>query len=220
MSERLIVFDVDGTLVDSGDIIFAALTQTLTAFDLPVPPRARALKVVGLSLHEAFLDLTGDDAICAAMAEHYKGLFGGLRAGGLFPEPLYPDAESIVSALAGDRRYRLGIATGKSLRGVDHLLARLGWQDWFATIQTADSAPSKPHPAMLLQAVAETGAARARTVMVGDSVHDMRMATAAGVKALGVAWGFHNSDDLRAAGAETIVTRFVDIPEAIRSLIG
>lgn len=219
MQKNLLLFDIDGTLVDSGDIIFEALLRTLTAFHFPVPARARALKVVGLSLFEAFHDLTGDTDQSVAMADHYKGLFGALRASGKYPEPLYPDAEKIVQYVRALPDAVLGIATGKSRRGVDHLLARLDWQDWFATIQTADHAPSKPHPAMILQAMAEAGTAANRTVMIGDSVHDMRMAKAAGVAALGVAWGFHAPDDLRQAGAHIVVERFADIPAAVRHLI-
>ncbi|MGL4322636.1 MAG: HAD-IA family hydrolase [Beijerinckiaceae bacterium] len=216
----LIIFDVDGTLVDSGDIIFEALSQTLRAFSLDVPSRGRALKVVGLSLFEAFHDLTGDPAGSVAMAEHYKGLFSGLRAGGFFPEPLYPGADAVLSHYRARPDCRLGVATGKSRRGVDQLVTRLQWHDWFATIQTADTAPSKPHPAMVLQAMAETGAEPSRTVMIGDSVHDMRMAVAAGVPALGVAWGFHDAADLRDAGASLIVGQFSDIPAAVTALIG
>lgn len=219
MKDTLVVFDIDGTIVDSGNIIFEALSRTLTAFNIAVPERQRALHVVGLSLVEAFADLTGDGDHCIAMAEHYKNLFGGLRASGEFPEPLYPDAEAVIRKFQQSSSAALGIATGKSLRGVDHLLDRLSWTGWFSTIQTADSAPSKPHPGMLLQAVAQTGVAAARTVMIGDSVHDMRMAAAAGVKALGVAWGFHRPDALRAAGAHMIVSRFTDIPAAVDSLI-
>ena len=216
----LIIFDVDGTLVDSGDIIFEALSQTLRAFSRDVPSRERALKVVGLSLFEAFLDLTGDAAGSLAMAEHYKGLFSGLRASGFFPEPLYPGAEAVLRHYRAAPDYCLGVATGKSRRGVDQLVARLKWHDWFATIQTADTAPSKPHPAMVLQAMAEAGAKPSRTVMIGDSVHDMRMAVAAGVPALGVSWGFHSTDDLRDAGASLIVAHFSEIPGAVTTLIG
>lgn len=219
MQKSLFLFDIDGTLIDSGDIIFEALTQTLGAFHFPLPSRPRALQVVGLSLFEAFHDLTGDAGALEQMAEHYKGLFGGLRASGAFPEPLYPDAETIIRHLHDAPDAVLGIATGKSRRGVDHLLARLGWEGWFTTIQTADHAPSKPHPAMIHQAMAEAGLPPSRTVMIGDSVHDMRMAKAAGVTALGVAWGFHHADVLRREGAHYIVERFSDIPEAVQRLM-
>ena len=91
----------------------------------------------------------------------------------------------------------LGIATGKSRRGVAHLLDRHGWAGIFATIQTADDHPSKPHPAMLEKALAETGADRRDSVMVGDSTFDMAMARDAGIGAIGVSWGYHRPEALR-----------------------
>ncbi|MGL5735336.1 MAG: HAD-IA family hydrolase, partial [Beijerinckiaceae bacterium] len=211
----LVIFDVDGTLIDSGDIIFEALQETLRHFRVPIPARMDALKIVGLSLHEAFVALTGDGFNAAAMAEHYKGLFGGLRASGQFSELLYPGAAEVVRNLADRADVRLGIATGKSRRGVDQLLKRLGWETVFQTIQTADDAPSKPHPQMILQALAATGISAGRTVMVGDSVHDMRMATAAGVHALAVAWGFHDQAALVDAGAQRVAAAFGDVLRVI-----
>jgi phosphoglycolate phosphatase len=99
----------------------------------------------------------------------------------------------------------LGIATGKARRGIDRLFEREGWADRFLTVQTADNHPSKPHPAMVRAAMAETGVGPARTVMVGDTTFDVEMALAAGVGALGVAWGYHPPEELREAGAHGVV---------------
>lgn len=100
---------------------------------------------------------------------------------------------------------RLGIATGKSRRGVDRLIASHGWEGWFATTQTADDAPSKPDPAMLLQAMAEADVAAQSTVMIGDTTYDMAMAVSAGAAAVGVGWGYHPAGALFGAGAVTVV---------------
>ena len=109
----------------------------------------------------------------------------------------------------------LGIATGKSRRGVAHLVERHGWHRTFATIQTADDATSKPDPAMLRQAMAEVGAAPRDTLMIGDSTFDMLMARAAGVRPIGVSWGYHPVTALEEAGAEAIAISY----EELRALL-
>ena len=115
---------------------------------------------------------------------------------------------------------RLGIATGKSQRGVRILLEREGWAGLFATIQTADDAPSKPHPAMVRQAMAAVGAKPSDTVMVGDSTFDMAMARAAGATAIGVSWGYHRVEALRETGAEAIVSSYAELRQALASRLG
>lgn len=207
----LVIFDVDGTLVDSQAIIVAAQQQTFASLALPPPSRERALSIVGLSLPEAFTALVGPDGPVAALVEAYRTTFHRLRAEGSIAEPLFPGAAETIAALAAREDVRLGIATGKARRGVAHLVAREGWEGVFATVQTADDAPSKPHPAMIEQAMAETGASRADTLMVGDTTFDMAMARGAEVGAVGVAWGYHAPDALLAAGARTLVGSFAEL---------
>ncbi len=205
---KLVIFDVDGTLIDSQGIIVAAQVEAFTGLGLVPPTRERALSIVGLSLPEAFTALVGATGPVTPLIEAYKAAFQTLRAEGRYAEPLFPGALATLARLAARPDVRLGIATGKSRRGVDHLLARHGWETRFSTIQTADDAPSKPHPAMIAQALAETGVAATDAVMVGDSTYDMAMARAAQVGALGVAWGYHAPDRLVRAGAETIVADY------------
>jgi phosphoglycolate phosphatase len=100
----------------------------------------------------------------------------------------------------------LGVATGKSDRGLFHCLESHGLLDHFVTLQTADRHPSKPHPSMIEHAMAEAGADAAVTVMIGDTSFDMAMGVNAGVRALGVDWGYHTPEELMAAGAEMVVT--------------
>jgi phosphoglycolate phosphatase len=111
----------------------------------------------------------------------------------------------------------LGIATGKARRGVDHLLERTGWRPWFRTVQTADRHPSKPAPDMILAALAETGAAPEWAFMIGDTSFDMAMAAAAGVRAIGVGWGYHGEAELRGAGAERVVADFAELRHLIEA---
>ena len=211
----LVVLDVDGTLVDSQNLIVDAQREAFVTCGLPAPTRERSLSIVGLSLAEAFTALVGPDGPVEALAEAYRQAFGRLRADPAHAEPLFPGAAETVARLAARPDIVLGIATGKSRRGVAHILERHGWRDVFATIQTADDAPSKPDPGMLLRAMAETGVAPAATVMVGDTSFDMGMARAAGVRTIGVSWGYHPVPALREAGAATIIDRFSELEPAL-----
>jgi phosphoglycolate phosphatase len=207
---KLIVFDVDGTLVDSQDLIVAAQRETFLAHGLTPPSRERSLSIVGLSLVQAFRVLAPDGP-AESLAEGYKTAFQKLRRNPDYREPVFPGAAELLTELSERGDVILGIATGKSRRGVAHLLDRQGWQTIFSTIQTSDDAPSKPHPAMIEQALAETGADPKASLMVGDSTFDMVMARAAGIGAVGVSWGYHRPEALREAGAEAIVDSYAKL---------
>src|SRR4051794_24237152 len=169
--------------------------MAFSANGLAMPSCARALSIVGLSLSEAFMVLAGVDGPVESLAQAYREAFSRLRSDPTNEEPLYPGAAACVAGLF-DRGVALGIATGNSRRGVRHLLDRLSWHHMFATIQTADAAPSKPPPAMIEQAMAAIGISPADTVMVGDSCYDMAMARSAGALRIGVAWGFQSVEAL------------------------
>ena len=210
----LIVFDVDGTLIDSQHLIVAAQGLAFAEHGLAAPSRAESLSVVGLSLPQAFRRLVGEEGPIDGLSESYRRAFNTLRLDPYYEEPLFPGMEALVRRLHARDDVRLGIATGKARRGVDRLIETHGWQGWFATTQSADDAPSKPDPAMLLQAMAETGATPATTVMIGDTTYDMAMAVSAGAAAIGVAWGYHPAGALFGAGAATVV----DSAEALGEL--
>lgn len=201
---KLIVFDVDGTLVDSQHLIVAAQGMAFAEHGIPAPGRTEALSVVGLSLPQAFRRLVGEDGPVQSLSESYKRAFQTLRLDPNYEEPLFPGMGDLLARLHARDDVLLGIATGKSRRGVNHLIEVQGWEGWFSTTQTADDAPSKPDPAMLLQAMAETGLDPGATVMVGDTSYDMAMAVAAGAAAVGVGWGYHVPGALYAAGAVTV----------------
>jgi phosphoglycolate phosphatase len=207
---KLVVFDCDGTLVDSQHMIVAAMTAAYGAHGLAVPERERLLSIVGLSLIEAFTALgNGDEQFpVASLAEQYKLAFHALRASGDHMEPLYPGAAEAIRTLAQRDDVALGIATGKSQRGVRLVLTHHGLLDHFITIKTADDAPSKPDPGMVLAAMREAGVGPADTVVVGDTVYDIAMARAAGASAIGVTWGYHAGAALTEAGAFAVVDRF------------
>jgi phosphoglycolate phosphatase len=216
---KLVLFDVDGTLVDSQNIIVAAQRAAFAALGLEAPSRERSLSIVGLSLVEAFTVLAGPKAPVVELAEAYKEAFSRLRLDPAHEEPLFPGAAECLEWLSGEENVLLGIATGKSRRGVAHLLDRHDWRTRFTTIQTADDAPSKPHPAMIRQAMREIGAEPADTVMIGDSTYDMQMAKAAGVTAIGVSWGFQPVAALREAGADAIVDSYAEMMPVLRDFI-
>lgn len=199
---RLVVFDCDGTLVDSQAAICRAMECAFTAAGLPEPSRAAVRRIVGLSLPQALQELApGASAAQHAHAlEAYKASFRAARSEGRLEQPLYPGIEALLRRLhAGGRA--LGVATGMSDRGLEACLARHGVRGLFTTLQTADRHPSKPHPAMLEAALFEAGAAPGEAVLVGDTVYDIAMARAAGVRAVGVAWGYHEPAELIEAGA-------------------
>lgn len=214
---RLIVFDCDGTLVDSQHMIVAAMRTAFAETGLPVPERGQMLRQVGLSVAEAMTAMTGidDPAIVGVWSSAYRNAFFELRRAGHIADPLFPGIRETLESLTAQADTLLGIATGKSRRGVHALIEREGWTGLFATIQTADDAPSKPHPAMLFQAMAETGIGPDTTVMIGDTSYDMAMACAAHTSAVGVAWGYHDPAELIEAGARTVAA---DVPELIAAL--
>jgi phosphoglycolate phosphatase len=212
---KLFVFDVDGTLVDSQNLIVEAQSRAFASLGLPAPSRDRALSVVGLSLIEAFNALTDGQGPSDLLAQAYKEAWRQLRATPGFHDPLYPGAQDLLTELAAREDCLIGLATGKSRAGVKCLCERHGWHGLFATIQTADDAPSKPAPDMFLRALAETGLAPRDACMIGDTTFDMAMAHSAGAHAIGVAWGYHRHEKLTKAGAKQIVSDFPALREVL-----
>jgi phosphoglycolate phosphatase len=140
-----------------------------------------------------------------------------MRGRGLVEEPLYQGIADLIDVLDG-YGWLLGVATGKSDRGLALCLDHHGLSQRFVTLQTADRHPSKPHPSMIETAMAEAGAAPETTVMIGDTSFDMAMARAAGVVAIGVAWGYHPREELIAAGADYIAEHPSDIVSMVSRL--
>ncbi|EZP70413.1 HAD family hydrolase [Sphingomonas paucimobilis] len=205
MSNRLAVFDCDGTLVDSQHSICTAMTRAFEGEKLAAPDRAAILSVVGLSLPLAIARLLPDaeEDYHLHLSEGYKRAFQHLRRENMVSEPLYPGMAALIRDLDADG-WLLGVATGKSDRGLALCLEHHGIAAHFVTLQTADRHPSKPHPSMLLSAMADAGASPETTVMIGDTSYDIDMALAAATRALGVGWGYHQPAELVAAGAHGV----------------
>jgi phosphoglycolate phosphatase len=216
-AELLILFDLDGTLVDGQHAIYATFAAVFPQFGYEAPRRDAVRAIIGRSLPKAIGDLLGEDAPIMPMVEAYKDHFTRMRQAPDYSEALYDDADRIIRALAGNPRLALGTATGKALRGVNWLVERNGWQGLFATYQAADTAASKPAPDMVLNACAATGILPEKTVMVGDSIYDMEMARDAGAYGVGVSWGYGEPSDLTRSGAQVIINQFKELEKIIQT---
>lgn len=218
---RLVIWDVDGTLVDSQAEIMAAMTSAFATEGLPMLDRPKVLSIVGLSLAEAFAVLCPDSELAqqTRLVQAYKDAFSDLRGpdGNAELSPMFDGALDMLRNLHAQDETLLAVATGKSKRGLDKMIERHGLQGLFVSQQVADFHPSKPHPAMVMAAVSETGVDPKRAVMIGDTTYDMDMGRAAGVHTIGVSWGYHKVTDLN---ADCIVDSFGAIPPALDQIIG
>ncbi len=221
LSPRLIVFDLDGTLVDSQHSIVASMTAAFERSGRAAPSSREVRRVVGLALEEAIASLLpeGETENAPAMADHYRDAYFELIAQPEHCDPLFPGATQALEVLSTPETC-LGIATGKGRRGLRIALERHGIQRHFVTLQTADDAPSKPDPGMLLRAMSEAGAVPEATLMIGDTTFDMEMARRAGTRAIGVGWGYHEPEELAAAGAVQIIAAFEELQAAVTGLLG
>ena len=209
---KLAIFDCDGTLVDSGSTIYRALAEAFLAHDLPLPPAADCRRVIGLSLTEAMAALRpeGGEDEHLELAETYKACFHRARQEGRVEEPLFDGILELLEVLEADG-WDLAVATGKSDRGLRHCLESHGLHARFVSLQTADRHPSKPHPAMVLQAMADAGAEPGNTIVIGDTSFDMAMGVAAGATSIGAGWGYHEDQELIDAGARGVARNPADV---------
>jgi len=192
---ELVVFDWDGTLIDSAGAIAACIQAACRDLGVPVPDDERASHVIGLGLADALAY-----AVPALPASEYGRLVERYRVHFLARDPalpLFPGTRPMLEGLRG-RGHALAIATGKSSAGLARALAHTGLAELFHATRCADQCASKPAPEMLLELMAELDAEPARTLMIGDTSHDLQMAAAAGVAAVAVSYGAHRGEALAA----------------------
>lgn len=216
---RLIVFDCDGTLIDSQHNIIAAVEQVFRSIDLVPPEPALIRRQVGLSPEAAIAGMlpTADAALRRQVGEAFHRLRPQLQAERRPLEPLYPGISELIAELQHTELF-LGIATGKGRQGLDEVLRQHDLSGAFHTLQTGDRCRGKPDPEMLERALAETGLTAGDAVMIGDTSFDMAMALAAGVTAIGVSWGYHAALDLQQAGAHAVIDHPSQLVATLRDL--
>ena len=215
MTLRLIVFDCDGTLVDSQAAIIHAMREAFDAADLPSPSDEAVRSIVGLSVPQAVTALAPmqNRTTLEVIDAEFRRASIALRAAN--PETnakFYDGARDCLDRLNNDGEL-LAVATGKARRGLDHLLDHSDLRGHFVATQTADDAPSKPHPGMLENCARLTGADR--MVMIGDTSFDMAMAKNFGCHAIGVTWGYHSNSVLVESGADVLANTFEELEVAI-----
>ncbi len=216
---RLVIFDVDGTLVDSQAIIHEAMCATFADFDIEPQPIEKTRSIIGLTLNLAIarlLERPVDDEI-ETMTVRFKEHYMRLLQVPAMQSVLYEGIESVVDLLNQQDETLLAIATGKSRQGLKKLIETPQFKGKFVAWRSADDCPSKPHPAMILECCEVAGCTPAQTVMVGDASFDMEMAVTARAGALGVSLGYQSTKELMSAGARMIVDKPAELPRAIDS---
>jgi len=216
-SYSLVVFDWDGTLMDSTNGIVSAIQGACRDLDLPVPSASEASWVIGLSLESALRRAVPQltQALLPRFLERYRIHY-------LLRDPdlqLFEGIEPLLNELA-DQHVHLAVATGKSRIGLNRVLAATGLRDVFDATRTADETFSKPHPGMLLELMQELDVEPGRVIMVGDTSHDLNMATNAGVDGLGVTYGAHNPQELLACAPQGLVDTVPALREWLLSRVG
>lgn len=217
---KLVIFDMDGTLIDTQAFIVSTALAAFKAEGFEPPETSDVRRLIGLSLPEMLHHLSGlEGEYLESLVNRYREIYREAVGKNAHDESMYEGAYDTVIALSEQDDTFLGIATGKAMRGVKRFLDAQDLHTAFDTRQTPDDNPSKPHPAMLFRAMDELGVAAHETVMIGDTTFDMEMAVAAGAKAIGVSWGYHDTRDLIEAGAEVIVDSFDDLISVIEEVL-
>ncbi len=213
------LFDFDGTLVDSRRLITESNRVVFGQFGFAVPSEAESFSLVGMSLELVLLQMAGPEAPIEQMVAAYREVVPLLRADKAYAEVPFAGASELLAALAVHKDVRLGIATSHVSHTIAPALQRFGWHGHFCTVQTAEKAPSKPHPGMILQALDEASVKADDAVMVGDTSYDIEMARAADVRGVAVSWGYHRPDRLLAAGASCVVNSMSELSDCLFELI-
>ncbi len=219
---RLIVFDCDGTLVDSQQTIITATEAAMDEFEFVVPPRRDILYAVGLPVDVALRrhapEATDDQIL--SMLDIYRETYQQLVQQDDRGQVMFDGMREQIVALGGMDETLLGIITMKSRRGLNRVVDAYDIRQYFQVLKSADDGPGKPAPDLMLDAIAETGVEAHQALMVGDTSFDIMMAKAAGAKAIGVGWGYQTIDELLDSGADAIAEtheELRDILSAFRS---
>ncbi|NQY98245.1 MAG: HAD-IA family hydrolase [Henriciella sp.] len=203
MTLKLAIWDMDGTIVDSRDVIQTAMERTFETLGLEPPAYNETRKTIGLGLQEACRILAPDYHDIETLAATYKQAFVAQRSDPSFKEPLYEGAIETLNRLSNEG-WLIAMATGKSHAGIRAIFEMHPLEGFFDTIWCADDGPGKPHPFMCDEAMKAVGAEPHQSLIIGDAIHDMTMGLNAGIHTLGVSWGFGTADELQAVGAHEV----------------
>jgi len=209
-SLKLVVFDCDGTLVDSQYNIIRCMTESFGEEGLTAPSDHDVRSIIGLNLDQAIHQLMeekNDQGQLSRLVDGYKRAFFRQRQEENHHEPLYEGAVEAIKAL-DNAGTLMGVATGKSMRGLKAVIEQHGLEKYFISLQTPDTNPGKPHPQMLEQAMKDAGTSVAETYMIGDTSYDMMLAKNAGCHAVGVSWGYHSDQMLLENGADHLIHHY------------
>lgn len=215
MTTKLVLFDCDGTLVDSARRIHETMRRAFVAFGYPEPGYDAVKATIGLSLDVAMAELLGRavrDSEIVEIRKYFKSLFAEVHADPSMTEQLFEGIDTLIGALSQQDDIIIGAVTGNSRRGLEHVLSMHGLKPHFSVSRTADDCPSKPNPAMVLECCADQNIHPANAVVIGDAAFDMAMAVAAGAGSIGVSWGYGSVSDLKKAGAGAIASHPDEIP--------
>ncbi|MCR9215245.1 MAG: HAD family hydrolase [Proteobacteria bacterium] len=216
---KLVVFDCDGTLVDSQHNIITCMTESFQAHGLAAPSDRDIRSSIGLNLETAIHRLLPDQEdldLLNKVVLAYKEAFFQQRLHPDHEEPLYPGALAVLEKLSSVGCL-MAVATGKSSRGLNAVVEQHSLQEYFISLQTPDNNPGKPHPQMLERAMEDAGAGPENTYMVGDTSFDMMLAKNAGCHAVGVSWGYHELKELSDSGADHLIEDFAELTALIFS---
>ncbi|KDA00784.1 HAD family hydrolase [Hyphomonas oceanitis] len=214
---KLAIWDMDGTIVDSRDVIQTAMVRAFEAEGLMPPAYDATRQIVGLGLRESCQILAPDNLSperVDTLVEAYRSAFIARRTDPDVKEPLYEGALETLQMLRDDD-WLIAMATGKSHRGIRAIFDMHPLESYFDTIWCADDGPGKPHPFMVEQSMKALGAEAHQSLMIGDAIHDINMGNAAGVRTLGVTWGFGAAHELEAVGAHEIHHSYNTLQESL-----
>ena len=215
----LAAFDLDGTLLDSAGQIVERVIACWEACGFEPPDPVLAKRIIGLPWKESILTLLPEagPAEFESIRRYYDDVREGRRTAPPLTETLFDGARATLEDLLG-RGYALAIVTSRTGDRLAELLRDHEIDGFFLACKTADMGPAKPDPYLLRAAMADAGASPADTVMIGDTTYDIEMAVSAGARAVGVSWGVHETQELRAAGAERIAGSFREVREAVTAI--
>lgn len=218
---RLIIFDCDGTLVDSQKSIMNAIVTAWESFGLNPPKLSSVLQAIGLTIQDSVRVLEPDlnENDYGKLEKEFYSAFVNLNEQAKIEEELFPNVVETLNVLNDDKSY-LAVLTGKGKLGLQNTFKNKNIGEYFIATKTSDCGPGKPNPQTMNELIAELGVEKESVVMIGDTTHDILTAKNAGVKSIGVSFGYHSVGELVKAGANEIVDDFSNLPSVIDTLLG